>query len=124
MKLARRSFITGAAALIAGRAAAHHGYMAWDYDNPITLEGWISNPMDGFPHWEFWMRVDGEDWSVDIGDQFTLQKAGFQKDGKEFTRNRQVRVEGYRPVDQKVLRILPTSIQLDDEEPREIVVSG
>lgn len=125
MLLNRRAMlgILGASAL-AGRAAAHHGYMAWDTDNPIVLEGWISKAMDGFPHWEFWMRVDGDDWSVDVGDQFQLKRAGFSSSGSEFRARRQVRVWGVRPVDKSVLRILPSRIQLDDEEPHDIVVKG
>lgn len=125
MLLNRRAMLglLGVSAL-AGRAAAHHGYMAWDTENPIVLEGWISKEMDGFPHWEFWMRVDGKDWSVDIGDQYQLKRAGFSSSGSEFQMRRQVKVWGLRPVDQSVLRVLPSRIQLDDEEPHDIVVKG
>lgn len=128
MMVDRRAFLgvlgfLGAAAL-AGRAAAHHGYMAWDTENPIVLDGWISKEMDGFPHWEIRVRVDGEDWAVDIGDKFTLQKAGFNDKGKDFRMRRKIRVEGVRPVDRSILRILPSRITLEGDEPRDIEVDG
>ena len=71
----RRAFITLAAAA-ATPAAAHHGYMRWDRENPIVIEGWISKELDGFPHWEIWVRVESQDWEVDVGDQFQLERAG------------------------------------------------
>ncbi|QIE55810.1 hypothetical protein G5B40_10315 [Pikeienuella piscinae] len=121
----RRGFLglLGAAALIRP-AVAHHGYMAWDTENPIVLEGWISKEMDGFPHWEFWMRVDGEDWEVDIGDQYTLERAGFSSSGKEFKMRDNVIVEGVRPVDRSIRRILPSRITLEDGVPHDITVKG
>lgn len=124
MQITRRAALGLFAALPAGIAAAHHGYMAWDTENPITLEGWISNEMDGFPHWEFWMRVDGEDWSVDIGDQFALKKAGLNENGSDFKLRRVVKVEGLRPVDRSVLRVLPSVITFEGEEPHYIKVVG
>ncbi|MFV0474252.1 MAG: DUF6152 family protein [Pikeienuella sp.] len=125
MKIHRRAmFGLAGAALLAGAVSAHHGYMAWDTENPIVLEGWISKEMDGFPHWEFWMRVDGEDWAVDIGDQYTLERAGFKSDGSEFKMRLNVRVEGVRPVDRSTLRILPSRITLEGGEPHDIEVKG
>ncbi|MEM8755698.1 MAG: DUF6152 family protein, partial [Pseudomonadota bacterium] len=85
-------------AALAGAAVAHHGYMRWDTENPLAIEGWISKEMTGFPHWEIEVRVDGEDWEVDVGDQLQLKKAGLRPDGSDFALRREIRVEGYRPV--------------------------
>ncbi len=124
--LTRRQFTVCAAAstTLALPAHAHHGYMRWDEDNPVAIEGWVSNEMDGFPHWEIDVRVDGVDWEVDLGDQFQLQKAGLRKDGGDFTIGREIRVEGLRPVDRSVLRVLPNKIILDGDKEYSIVVKG
>ncbi len=125
MSLDRRALLLGLAAFAAAPARAHHGYMVWDTENPVALEGWISKELDGFPHWEIWMRVEGEDWEVDVGDQFTLKKAGLSEDGKEFKMRRELRIDGLRPVDRSVLRILPRRITfLDSGESFEIEVNG
>ena len=117
----RRAFILLAAAA-ASPAAAHHGYMRWDKENPVAIEGWISKEMDGFPHWEIWVRVESQDWEVDVGDQFQLERAGLSPDGREFQYLRKIRVEGYRPQDEKIFRILPIRIILDEDEVYEINV--
>lgn len=124
MALTRRAFALSlaAAALPAASLRAHHGYMRWDEDNPVTLEGWISSEMDGFPHYEFEMRVDGVDWEVDVGDQFQLEKAGLSRTGDEFTLRREVRVTGVRPIDREIHRILPSRITLDGDEVYDISV--
>ncbi|MEX2520653.1 MAG: hypothetical protein WD969_15120 [Paracoccaceae bacterium] len=125
MELHRRSLLGLFGAALLGRAAgAHHGYMQWDFENPIVLEGWVSKEMDGFPHWEFWMRVDSQDWEVDVGDQFTLKKAGLSESGNEFAMRRTLRVDGARPVDRSIFRILPTRIIFDDDEAYDIEVKG
>jgi hypothetical protein len=123
--LTRRTFSLAAlAAAIAVPAGAHHGYMRWDTENPIVLSGWISKELDGFPHWEIDIRIDGVDWEVDVGDQFVLQKAGFKQGGKEFAFGRKITVEGIRPVDPKILRILPSRITLDEDETYELEITG
>ncbi len=122
--LTRRIFTTLAAAAFAAPALAHHGYMRWDEDNPVVIEGWISKEMDGFPHWEIHVRVDGVDWEVDVGDQFQLEKAGFSRDGREFSMRREIRIEGIRPIDRKVLRLLPRTIILDGDKTFTMNVQG
>lgn len=123
MALTRRTLVLSLGALAAPLpAVAHHGYMQWDEENPVVLEGWISKEMDGFPHFEFEMRVDGVDWEIDVGDQWQLEKAGLSPDGREFTIKRDVRVEGVRPLDRTILRILPKRIVLDGDKVYDINV--
>ncbi len=124
--LNRRNFTLAALATAAAASPvlAHHGYMRWDTENPITLSGWISKELDGFPHWEIDMRVDNVDWEVDVGDQFVLKKAGFKQGGKEFAFGRKITVEGVRPVDRSILRILPSRITLDEDETYELEITG
>lgn len=125
--LTRRHFtrlIASSPFAVAAPVLAHHGYMRWDEDNPVVIEGWISKEMDGFPHWEIHVRVDGVDWEVDLGDQWQLEKAGLRKDGGNFSMRRKIRVEGIRPIDRKILRLLPRTIVLDGEETYKMNVQG
>ncbi|MEM7547553.1 MAG: hypothetical protein AAF367_18655 [Pseudomonadota bacterium] len=122
--MSRRTFsLTALSGLIAAPVLAHHGYMRWDTENPIALSGWISKELDGFPHWEIDIRVDGVDWEVDVGDQFVLKKAGFKQGGKEFALRRELTVEGLRPLDKKVLRILPSRITFANGDTYELEIT-
>lgn len=122
----RRAAIALIAAALAPAALspvlAHHGYMQWDKETPFVIEGWISKEMDGFPHWEIHVRVNSEDWEVDIGDQYQLEKAGLEPDGSDFRFKRDIRVEGWRPVDRNIRRVLPTRIIFDGDEAHDLVV--
>lgn len=111
----RRCLLTGLAfLLIAGTAArAHHGPMPWDRSEIVVLDGIVVQEMDGFPHWEISLRVDGVDWSVDVGDNFTLERAGLAPDGSDFSIGRRVIIEGYRPLDPAWHRLLPQRIIID-----------
>ena len=123
MTLTRRTLIASAI-LTPFAARAHHGYMRWDEENPIAIEGWISKEMDGFPHWEIDVRVAGVDWEVDVGDPWALKKAGLKDDGSDFTVGREVRVEGLRPMEKNILRILPRKVIFDGDKEYPLYVEG
>ena len=116
MPMNRRALIAATLALpFAAPARAHHGWMKWDEENPFFIEGWISKEMDGFPHWEIDVRVDGEDWEVDVGDQFSLKKAGLKPDGSDFRLRREIKVIGLRSADPGHRRILPRQVVFDGD---------
>lgn len=84
------------AAALAARAGAHHGLAYWDESRVVRLEGFVSEPLDGFPHWEFGMRdTAGVDWEVDVTNDFQLEIAGLAKDGSDFRIGRPVAVEAH-----------------------------
>ena len=101
------------AAMMMPTAFAHHGLMIWDTENPITIEGIVSAEMDGFPHWEVSIRVDGKDWIVDLGSDFDLERAGLSSDGREFTIGSKIIVTGYRTKSTDVRLMRPATITLD-----------
>ena len=117
LPLTRRTLLanglTTALAAAATSALAHHGLMIWDRDNPVTLKGLVSSEMDGFPHWEAKIRVDSEDWVIDLGSDFDLERAGLSTDGREFTIGAAIEVTGYRPKDSDTRLLRPKSITLD-----------
>lgn len=118
MTMPRRSLLTMTLAVLASGAAmpaaAHHGLMLWDEENVVTVEGFIAEEMDGYPHWEVEIRVsDGDDWIVDLGNDFDMERAGLNKDGSDFTIGRKIRVEGHVPRDSDTRLIRPLRITID-----------
>ena len=115
----RRTLLTtavaGLAIAAAGPVAAHHGLMMWDEENLVTIEGFVSEELDGFPHWEIEVRVDedSDDWVIDLGDDFIMERAGLHKDGREFVVGKAIKVEGYQPLDSDTHLLRPVRITID-----------
>lgn len=87
-----------------GIASAHHGLMIWS-DEVTTIEGFVSEEMDGFPHWEISVRTpDGEDWEIDVGNDFEMERAGMK--AEDLPIGTEVRVEGNLPKDKPDARLL------------------
>ncbi|MGF1553892.1 MAG: hypothetical protein ACFBWO_15540 [Paracoccaceae bacterium] len=103
-----------AALLAPALALAHHGHI--EYAEEITvLEGFVSKPMRPFPHWEMSIRVDGEDWVIDLGNSYEMRNAGLREDGSDFTVGQPITVEGHRAADEDWRRILPEVIEANGE---------
>lgn len=115
----RRTFLTAALAALAISARrpahAHHGLMLWDEENLVTIEGFVSEDLDGYPHWEVQVRIDdnSDDWVIDIGNDFELERAGLHADGREFSIGKPIKVEGYRPRDSDTRLLRPVRITID-----------
>jgi hypothetical protein len=85
-------------------AGAHHGLMLWA-DEVTTIEGFVSEEMDGFPHWEISVRTaDGVDWEVDVGSDFEMDRAGMKPE--DLPIGTKVVVEGNRPQDEPEATLL------------------
>lgn len=110
-----RSTLLTLALLVAPVAAfGHHGLMLWQDDVVTTIEGFLSEDMDGFPHWEISVRTpDGNDWEVDIGSEFEMDKAGLK--AEDLTIGTEVRVEGNRPRESDALLLRPLRIFVGDK---------
>jgi hypothetical protein len=106
----------------AGAALAHHGIVSYDTSRTVTVTGFVAKPMDGFPHYEITVRSEGRDWTVDMGNGHVLERAGFRRDGSEFTTGRRITVEGYRVTDPDWYHLAPRVITLEGEAPRGIDV--
>jgi hypothetical protein len=98
---------------IPGDVRAHHSPMLYDESKLIVLEGFVSNEMTGYPHWEIRVRANGEDWKVETGYKYILERAGLSGEGREFTIGRKITVMGYLPVNPDVRRLHTTRIILD-----------
>lgn len=94
-------------------AMAHHGLMLWE-DGTTTIEGFVSEEMDGFPHWEISVRTpDGNDWEVDVGSDFEMERAGLK--ASDLPVGTEVRVDGNRPRDSETLLLRPLRIIVGDK---------
>ena len=110
--LARILFVALIALVAPALALAHHGLMLWE-EEPTTIEGFVSEEMDGFPHWEISVRTpDGNDWEVDVGSDFEMEKAGLH--ARDLPVGTTVRVEGQRPKGSDSLLLRPLRIFIGD----------
>ena len=106
--------IFAAPALAPVVALAHHGLMLWQDDVVTTVEGFISEEMDGFPHWEIRVRTpDGKDWAVDVGSDFEMERAGLK--ASDLPIGTTVTVEGNRPREGDALLLRPLRVIIGDE---------
>lgn len=106
-------FFAGFLLLAPVMALAHHGLMIWD-EEVTTIEGFVSEEMDGFPHWEISVRTpEGHDWEVDVGSDFEMDRAGMK--AEDLPVGTKVRVEGYRPKGSEGLLLRPQRIIVGDK---------
>lgn len=110
----RRFAVLLLALLLAPAALAHHGLMLWQEDVVTTIQGFVSEDMDGFPHWEISVRTpDGNDWEVDVGSEFEMDRAGMK--AEDLPVGTKVIVEGNRPRESDALLLRPLRIIVGDK---------
>ena len=63
--------------LFAGTALAHHGW-SWTTGGNIDLTGVIKTAKLGNPHGVLTVDVDGESWTVEVGQPWRNKRAGLQ----------------------------------------------
>jgi hypothetical protein len=101
-------------AALAGAASAHHSPTLFNRDKIVILEGFVSDEMDGFPHWQIKVRMAGKDYNVDLGSEYILREAGLHEDGRDFRIGDTIKVEGFLPANPSIIRILPIRIHIHD----------
>lgn len=82
-----------AARLLTRPAAAHHGW-GWATDEEFELTGTIEAVRLGNPHGELTLDVDGEKWTVEIGQPWRNERAGLTED--LLAEGTEVTVHGHR----------------------------
>lgn len=105
--------IVAAMTVAAVPAAAHHGVIYYDTSKIVTIEGFVSEVMEGFPHWEINVRSEGIEWTLDLDSDIVLKRAGLKPDGSDFTIGRKIKVEGYQVKDPDWYHMAPVRIHLD-----------
>ncbi|MGF1594758.1 MAG: DUF6152 family protein [Kiloniellaceae bacterium] len=111
----RRLLAAGSALMAAGfvpaaPALAHHGWR-WTEDGTFELTGVIKAAQLGNPHGVLTVDVEGEDWTVEVGQPWRNQRAGLTDDllsvGRELT------VTGARSADAADKRVKAERVTID-----------
>ena len=90
----RRIYIgAGAAALIAGAAAAHHGWGSYDSTKVIVLDGPVLASSYEFPHGELEMEGHGKCWTVTLAPPSRMQTRGLARE--DIAVGKRIKAEGY-----------------------------
>jgi len=77
MGMATRFFILVAAFVMAPAAIAHHGW-SWTSGENLELTGTIVEARLGNPHGTLVMDIDGETWTVEVGQPWRNERAGIR----------------------------------------------
>ena len=98
--------------LSAGTALAHHGW-SWTTGGNIELTGTIVTARLGKPHGVLEVDVEGETWTVEVGQPWRNERAGI-RDG-DLVRGVEIRVEGEPSADASARRVKAERLWIDGE---------
>lgn len=79
--------------LAVSTAHAHHGW-AWATDEEFEITGVIQSVRLGNPHGEVTIRVDGEDWVIEVGQPWRNDRVGLTRE--MLSEGREITVHGHR----------------------------
>lgn len=97
-----RAAVLGAALLLPLAAPAHHGW-SWTTGGNIELTGTVVEARLGNPHGELTVDVNGEHWTVEVGQPWRNERAGLSD--ADFAPGTEITFEGERNPDQPVLKV-------------------
>lgn len=63
---------------IAAAASAHHGWR-WAEDGNFEITGTVQSTRLGYPHGQVTIDVDGQAWTVEVGQPWRNERAGLRK---------------------------------------------
>jgi hypothetical protein len=113
-----RKLLTGvlvalALALHGGPALAHHGW-AWTTGGNVEVTGIITSAQLGYPHGVLTLDVEGETWTVEVGQPWRNDRAGVE-DG-DLADGVEIRVVGEPSADIEDRRVKAERFYLGDRE--------
>lgn len=100
-------------ALQAGAALAHHGW-SWTTGGNVEVTGVITSAQLGNPHGLLTLDVEGEVWTVEVGQPWRNERAGV-KDG-DLAEGVEIRVIGEPAADSGEKRVKAERFYLGDRE--------
>lgn len=100
-------------ALEAGAALAHHGW-AWTTGGNIELTGVIASVNLGMPHGVVEVDVEGETWTVEVGQPWRNERAGLV--AGDLAEGVEIRVIGQPAADEAERRLKAESLWLGERE--------
>lgn len=99
--------------LTASAAQAHHGW-AWATDEEFEITGTIQSIRLGNPHGEVTIRVDGEDWVVEVGQPWRNDRVGLTKE--MLSEGREITVHGHRSAREGERLVKAERVVIDGED--------
>lgn len=107
-----RAALLAALVFAAVPVSAHHGWN-WTTGENVELTGTITGTRLGYPHGEVDLDVDGERYTVEVGQPWRNDRAGLDED--DFAQGREIRVEGEVPSDSDARVLKVERLWLDGE---------
>jgi hypothetical protein len=111
--ISRRHFLITASSVVALPAYAHHGWR-WTDGGDFELRGRVTEARLGNPHGVLTMDVNGEAWTVEVGQPWRNERAGLTdamlQPGAELT------ILGERAADDADLRVKAEVVVIGGQE--------
>jgi hypothetical protein len=98
---------------VASPAIAHHGW-SWTTGGNIDLTGIITSVQLGNPHGVLKVDVEGEEWTVEVGQPWRNERAGLS-DG-DLAEGVEIRVVGEPSADQTQKLVKAETMYIGDQE--------
>ncbi|WP_372996697.1 DUF6152 family protein [Marinobacter sp.] len=102
-----------AAFLTASAAQAHHGW-AWATDEEFEITGVIQSVRLGNPHGEVTLSVDGEAWTVEVGQPWRNDRVGLTKE--MLSEGREITVHGHRSAKERERLVKAERVVIDGKD--------
>ena len=111
LRLKKWSFAGLAGVLLAGSAAAHHGFFSYS-DEEYTLTGTVVSMYFGFPHPRLLIEADGEQWDLWLAAWGRVRHSCFHEFLSE---GDQIAAVGHRVPDERRLEMKAKAVTLRGE---------
>lgn len=112
MRLARSTLIAAMLAAAPGLAAlAHHGW-SWTTGENVEVEGVIREADLGMPHGVLTLEVDGELWTIEVGQPWRNERAGIGEG--DLAPGVEIRIEGQPSADISERRVKAERLWIGD----------
>lgn len=96
--------------IVVSQAAAHHGWR-WAEDGEFVIRGYIVSAKLGNPHGLVTLDVNGEEWTIEVGQPWRNDRAGLTND--MFTKGADMTARGHRSKDAKDRRVKAERLAFD-----------
>lgn len=96
--------------LSASQVLAHHGWR-WAEDGEFVIRGYIVSAQLGNPHGLVTLDVNGEEWTIEVGQPWRNERAGLTDD--MFARGADMTARGHRSKDANDRRVKAARIVFD-----------
>jgi len=107
-----RSLALGAvlSVIAVSQAAAHHGWR-WAEDGEFVIRGYIVSAKLGNPHGLVTLDVNGEEWTIEVGQPWRNDRASLTND--MFAKGADMTARGHRSKDAKDRRVKAERLVFD-----------